>query len=186
MGVAVVEVVERILSCHDTMSTIYIMGGKASERLLHFWRDCFKACAGGLCMADASALETLKSMAYTSPGAKSVHASARTGPGRTGQALGSMSSHGVNKSNKECRPKIAPFRMPARRIRHERNGDGVTGVQLSEELFEHAGHGMCWIMASVVGDDACCAIGCTKEKVHVALKDAWSSNCKLMRYEKEL
>eukprot|EP00955_Chlamydomonas_euryale_P063727 358752-Chlamydomonas_euryale.AAC.23 len=70
--------------------------------------------------------------------------------------------------------------MRARRNRYGRNGDAVPGVQLSGELFEHADHGMCWIMASVVGDDACCTIGCTEGKVHVALLDAWSSNCKLM------
>eukprot|EP00955_Chlamydomonas_euryale_P107486 365773-Chlamydomonas_euryale.AAC.1 len=43
--------------------------------------DLKVAPAGGLCKADASALETLKSMAYTSPGAKSLHTSMRTGPG---------------------------------------------------------------------------------------------------------
>eukprot|EP00955_Chlamydomonas_euryale_P115440 366349-Chlamydomonas_euryale.AAC.9 len=39
-------------------------------------------------------------------------------------------------------------------------------------------------MVSVVGDDACCTIGCTKGKVHVALMDAWSCNCKLIGYVK--
>eukprot|EP00955_Chlamydomonas_euryale_P050374 354542-Chlamydomonas_euryale.AAC.11 len=77
--------------------------------------------------------------------------------------------------------------MRARRIAHGRKEDGVTRVQLSGELFEHAGNGTCWLMASVVGDDACCTIGCTNGKAHVALRHARSSNwqlaignCKLM------
>eukprot|EP00955_Chlamydomonas_euryale_P061532 358069-Chlamydomonas_euryale.AAC.1 len=43
--------------------------------------DLKAAPAGGLCKADASELETLESMACTSPGAKSLHTSMRTGPG---------------------------------------------------------------------------------------------------------
>eukprot|EP00955_Chlamydomonas_euryale_P044564 352917-Chlamydomonas_euryale.AAC.1 len=45
---------------------------------------------------------------------------------------------------------------------------------VSGELFEHADHGICWIMASVVGDDACCTIGCTKEKGCTVRAYLWS------------
>eukprot|EP00955_Chlamydomonas_euryale_P074804 362139-Chlamydomonas_euryale.AAC.9 len=102
-------------------------------------------------------------MAYTSPGAKSLHTSMRNSPGmaRPWEACPAM---GINKSDKECRLKIALFRMRARRIRHGRNGMVSLVSKLTGELFEHADYGMCWIMASVIGDDACCTIGCTNGK----------------------
>eukprot|EP00955_Chlamydomonas_euryale_P030968 325803-Chlamydomonas_euryale.AAC.8 len=80
-----------------------------------------------------------------------------------------MSGYGASKITWKCRLAVLQERPPTHK-------DGAICVQLNSGVSEQASTadpaGMCCIMASVVGDDACSTLACTKGKVHAALQDA--------------
>eukprot|EP00955_Chlamydomonas_euryale_P035756 350228-Chlamydomonas_euryale.AAC.4 len=61
---------------------VYMVGGTASESLLHVWRGWLKASKGDVsCKADLDTLKNLESTTYTSAGETPSHPSMTTGPG---------------------------------------------------------------------------------------------------------